>query len=147
MSEANKVVAKRKPTKGEDKIRKIQMFKETVNNAINDATEFDKAILESNDLYINKLCEADNTEYEILKLNMEKAESGEERAAIRERIAEIKKERYAKDTENKQFYERQQESHRNHSLKILGSLAVVSGLVYRFRKPLAEAGKKLITKI
>ena len=91
--------------------------------------------------------EADNAEYEILKLNMEKAESDEERAAIRKRIAEMQKERYVKDTENKQFYERQQESHRNHNLKILGSLAVVSGLVYTFRKPLAEAGKKLITKI
>ena len=142
MSESKKVVAKRRPTKGEDKIRKIQMFKETANNAISDATEFDKAILESNEVYVNKLCEADNTEYEILKLNMEKAESDEERAAIRKRIAEMQKERYAKDTENKQF-----ESHRNHNMKILGSLAVVSGLVYTFRKPLAEAGKKLITKI
>lgn len=68
-------------------------------------------------------------------------------AYIRKRIAEMQKERYAKDTENKQFYERQQEGHRNHNMKILGSLAVVSGLVYTFRKPLAEAGKKLITKI
>ena len=141
MSESKKVVAKRRPTKGEDKIRKIQMFKETANNAISDATEFDKAILESNEVYVNKLCEADNAEYEILKLNMGKAESDEERAAIRKRIAEMQKERYAKDTENKQFYERQ------HNMKILGSLAVVSGLVYTFRKPLAEAGKKLITKI
>jgi len=74
-------------------------------------------------------------------------ESDEERAAIRKRIAEMQKERYAKDTENKQFYEKQRESHRNHNMKILGSLAVVSGLVYTFRKPLAEAGKKLITKI
>ena len=65
MSESKKVVAKRRPTKGEDKIRKIQMFKETANNAISDATEFDKAILESNEVYVNKLCEADNAEYEI----------------------------------------------------------------------------------
>lgn len=147
MSESKKVVAKRRPIKSEDKIRKIQMFKETANNAISDATEFDKAILESNEVYVNKLCEADNAEYEILKLNMEKAESDEERVAIRKRIAEMQKERYAKDTENKQFYERQQESHRNFDMKILGLLAVVSGLVYTFRKPLAEARKKLITKI
>lgn len=38
MSESKKVVAKRRPTKGEDKIRKIQMFKETANNAISDAS-------------------------------------------------------------------------------------------------------------
>lgn len=147
MSESKKVDVKRSPTKSEDKISKIQMFKETANNAISDATEFDKTILKSNEEYVNKLCEADNAEYEILKLNMEKAESNEERSTIRKRMVEMQKERYAKDTENKQFYERQQENHRNHNLKILGSLAVVSGLVYTFRKPLAEAGKKLITKI
>lgn len=147
MSELKKEVVKRRKTKEEDKIRKIQMFKETVNNFISDATEFDKAVLELNEVYVNKLCEADKAEYEILKLNMEKAESDEERAAIRIRIAEMQKERYAKDTENKQFYERQQENHRKNSLKILGSLAVVSGLAYRFKKPLAEEGKKLIKKI
>ncbi len=147
MNESKKVDVKRSPTKSEDKISKIQMFKETANNAISDATEFDKTILKSNEEYVNKLCEADNAEYEILKLNMEKAESNEERSTIRKRMVEMQKERYAKDTENKQFYERQQENHRNHNLKILGSLAVVSGLVYTFRKPLAEAGKKLITKI
>ena len=147
MNESKKVDVKRSPTKSEDKISKIQMFKETANNAISDATEFDKTILKSNEEYVNKLCEADNAEYEILKLNMEKAESNEERSTIRKRMVEMQKERYAKDTENKQFYERQQENHRNHNLKILGSLAVVSGLVYTFRKPLAEAGKTLITKI
>ena len=147
MNESKKVDVKRSPTKSEDKISKIQMFKETANNAISDATEFDKTILKSNEEYVNKLCEADNAEYEILKLNMEKAESNEERSTIRKRMVEMQKERYAKDTENKQFYERQQENHRNHNLKILGSLAVVSGLVYTFRKPLAESGKKLITKI
>lgn len=147
MNESKKVDVKRSPTKSEDKISKIQMFKETANNAISDATEFDKTIIKSNEEYVNKLCEADNAEYEILKLNMEKAESNEERSTIRKRMVEMQKERYAKDTENKQFYERQQENHRNHNLKILGSLAVVSGLVYTFRKPLAEAGKKLITKI
>ena len=133
--------------KAEDSIRKMTIYKDSAVNAMKDSLEFDKKIVESNDEYIKKLREADATEYDILKANMEKAESDEERAAIRKRIAEMQKERYAKDTENKQFYERQQESHRNHSLKILGSLAVVSGLVYTFRKPLAEAGKKLITKI
>lgn len=146
MIESNKRVVKRSRTKGEDKICKIQIFKDTANNVISDATEFDKAILESNEVYINKLYEADNAEYEILKINMEKAESEEERTAIRKRISEMQKKRYAKDTENKHFYEKQQKSHRNNSLKILGSLAVVSGLVYRFRKPFAEAGKKLISK-
>ena len=56
------------------------------------------------------------------------------------------KERYAKDTENKTFYEKQQEAHRSHNLKILGSAAIVSGLVYKYRKPLMDMGRKLITK-
>ena len=147
MEDKKQVISKRKANNNVDKIRKIQMFKETANNAMQDATEFDKTIIESNDEYINRLCEADAAEYELLKMNMDKAESEGEREAIRKRMAEMKQERYHKDTENIQFCERQQESHRNHNIKILGSLAVVSGLVYTFRKPLAEAGKKLITKI
>ena len=55
--------------------------------------------------------------------------------------------RYKKDTENKEFYEKQQESHRNHNLKILTSVAIITGLAYKFRKPLMNAGKALITKI
>ena len=62
---------KRKANKNVDKIRKIQMFKETANNAMQDATEFDKTIIESNDEYINRLCEADAAEYELLKMNMD----------------------------------------------------------------------------
>ena len=147
MIESNKRVVKRSRTKGEDKICKIQIFKDTANNVISDATEFDKAILESNEVYINKLYEADNAEYEIIKINMEKAESEEERTAIRKRISEMQKKRYAKDTENKHFYEKQQESHRNHNLKILASVAVITGLAYKFRKPLMNAGKALITKV
>lgn len=99
-----------------------------------------------NDGYMKKLCEVDSTEYEILKMNMEKAETAEERKAIRKRMAEMDKERYAKDAENKAFYEKQQETHRNHNIKILGSVAIVSGLVYKCRKPLMDMGKKLITK-
>lgn len=79
--------------------------------------------------------------------NMEKAESEEERSAIRSRLAEMNAQRYKKDTENKEFYEKQQESHRNHNLKILTSVAVITGLAYKFRKPLMNAGKALITKV
>ena len=76
---------------------------------------------------------------------MAKAESVEERQAIRDRMAEMKKERYEKDTENKSFYETQQSSHKNYTLQILGSTAIVAGL-YKFRKPLLGIGKKLISK-
>ena len=78
---------------------------------------------------------------------MEKAESEEERSAIRSRLAEMNAQRYKKDTENKEVYEKQQESHRNHNLKILTSVAVITGLAYKFRKPLMNAGKALITKV
>lgn len=133
--------------KAEDSIRKMTIYKDSAVNAMKDSLEFDKKIVESNDEYIKKLREADATEYDILKANMEKAESEEERSAIRSRLAEMNAKRYKKDTENKEFYEKQQESHRNHNLKILTSVAIITGLAYKFRKPLMNAGKALITKI
>lgn len=133
--------------KAEDSIRKMTIYKDSAVNTMKDSLEFDKKIVESNDEYIKKLREADATEYDILKANMEKAESEEERSAIRSRLAEMNAQRYKKDTENKEFYEKQQESHRNHNLKILTSVAVITGLAYKFRKPLMNAGKALITKV
>lgn len=146
MPNNTKPVSKRRFNKSEEHMRKVHVYKDTAINAMQDASQFDTTIVESNDGYMEKLKEAYSTEYEILKMNMEKADSAEEREAIRQRMAEMDKERYAKDTENKEFYEKQQESHRNHNLKILGSVAVVTGLVYKFRKPIMEAGKKLVTR-
>lgn len=146
MPNNTKPVSKHRFNKSEEHMRKVHVYKDTAINAMQDASQFDTTIVESNDGYMEKLKEADSTEYEILKMNMEKADSAEEREAIRQRMAEMDKERYAKDTENKEFYEKQQESHRNHNLKILGSVAVVTGLVYKFRKPIMEAGKKLVTR-
>jgi hypothetical protein len=96
---------------------------------------------------MEKLREADSSEYEILKINMEKAESPEEREDIRNRMAEMDKEHCAKDSENKAFYEKQQEAHRNYNSMILGSVALVSGLIYFYRKPLMDMGKKMITMV
>lgn len=146
MSNSTKPVSKRRFNKSEEHMRKVHVYKDTALNAMQDASEFDTTIVELNDAYMEKLREADSTEYEILKLNMEKAETAEERETIRKRMAEMDKERYAKDTENKTFYEKQQEAHRSHNLKILGSVAIVSGLVYKYRKPLMDMGRKLITK-
>lgn len=147
MDNSNLKIVKRHNGNNTGIIQKVHMYKDIANNAMKDALEFDKKIIESNDTYIDKLRLANSTEYEILKINMEKAESSEEREAIRKRMAEMDKEHYTKDTENKAFYRQQQESHRNYNLKILGSVAVVSGLVYKFRKPILEAGKKLIKRI
>lgn len=91
--------------KAEDSIRKMTIYKDSAVNAMKDSLEFDKKIVESNDEYIKKLREADATEYDILKANMEKAESEEERSAIRSRLAEMNAQRYKKDTENKEFYQ------------------------------------------
>lgn len=147
MGEAKNKGIKRHFNKNEEHMRKVHMYKDAAVNAMKDASDFDNTIIESNEDYIEKLCQADSTEYEILKINMEKAESAEEREAIRDRMAEMDRERYYKDTENKQFFEGQQESHRNHNMKILGSIIIVSGLVYTFRKPIMAAGKSLITKL
>lgn len=147
MENTKKSLIRQPGRKAEDSIRKMTIYKDSAVNAMKDSLEFDKKIVESNDEYIKKLREADATEYDILKANMEKAESEEERSAIRSRLAEMNAQRYKKDTENKEFYEKQQESHRNHNLKILTSVAVITGLAYKFRKPLMNAGKALITKI
>lgn len=147
MSNSIKQVSKRHFNKSEEFMRKVHIFKDAANNAMQDAYNFDTSIVESNDGYIEKLREADRTEYEILMFNLEKAETAEEREAIRKRMAEMNKERYTKDTENKAFYERQQDAHRNHNLKILGALVIACGLVYKVRKPLINMGSKLITKV
>lgn len=147
MENTKKSFIRQPARKAEDSIRKMTIYKDSAVNAMKDSLEFDKKIVESNDEYIKKLREADATEYDILKANMEKAESEEERSAIRSRLAEMNAQRYKKDTENKEFYEKQQESHRNHNLKILTSVAIITGLAYKFRKPLMNAGKALITKI
>lgn len=147
MEDTKTSILKKPGMKNEDEIRKMHMYKDAAVNAMKDSLEFDKKIVESNDDYIKKLREADATEYDILKANMEKAETAEERAAIRERLAEMNVQRHAKDTENKEFYEKQQENHRNHDLKILTSVAVITGLAYKFRKPIMNAGKALIKKV
>lgn len=130
----------------EDIVPKINMYKDTAINAMKDVSEFDSMIIKSNDKYLGELLQADKSEYDILKENMERAETAEERQAIRTRMAEMKKERYEKDTENKIFCENQQTNHKGYTLQILGSVAVVAGLVATFRKPLVDVGKKLIAK-
>lgn len=132
--------------KSREAVHKVAMYKETAVNAIQKVTEFDSLIIASNDEYLDKLQQADSFEYEILKINMEKAETETERIAIRTRIAEMKRERYSKDAENKGFYEKQQSGHKNYTLQVLGSVAVVAGLVAKYRKPLMTAGQKLIMK-
>lgn len=132
-------------SKSESSFRKASLYKDATMNALKEVTEFDSKIINSNDKYLETLNEADSIEYEILKENMAKAEMEEERQAIRDRMAEMKKERYQKDTENKEFYEKQQNNHKNYTLQILVSVAVVAGVI-KFRKPIMDIGKKLITK-
>ena len=62
-------------------------------NALKEVTEFDSKIINLNGKYLETLNEADSNEYDILKENMAKAETEEERQVIRDRMAEMKKER------------------------------------------------------
>lgn len=142
--------ASAKPTKKYDKkhkdiIRK-NLYTETAKNAMKSVSEFDSMIIKANDNYIDVLVQADKPEYDILQENMAKADTAEERQAIRDRMAEMKKERYAKDTENKGFHENREKSYKNYTLQILTSVVAVTGLAYKYRKPLANMGKKLISK-
>ncbi len=100
-------MADTKISKRESSFRKANLYKDATMNALKEVTEFDSKIINSNDKYLEILKEADSIEYEILKENMAKAETEVERQAIRDRMAEMKKERYQKDTENKEFYEKQ----------------------------------------
>lgn len=145
MGDNTKTVTSRKRSKQNEKLKKFNVYKDTALSAIRDNTQFDTAIVKSNENYMIKLSEADKSEYELLKINMQKAESADEREKIRNYMVEMRKERDAKDTENKVFYEKLQENHENYNLKIIGSVAVVLGFAYKYRKPILDAGKKLIT--
>ncbi len=145
MGDNTKPVPSRKRSKQNEKLKKFNVYKDTALSAIRDNTQFDTAIVKSNENYMIKLSEADKSEYELLKINMQKAESADEREKIRNYMVEMRKERDAKDTENKVFYEKLQENHENYNLKIIGSVAVVLGFAYKYRKPILDAGKKLIT--
>lgn len=146
MTDTNRKISKRKDMKKEESMNKRSMYVDSAKNAMKNVSEFDAKIIESNDNYLGLLAQNDKIEYDILKENMMRAETESERQEIRKRLAEMKKERYAKDTENKQFYEMQQTSHKNYTLQVLTSVAVVTGLVHKYRKPIMDFGKKLITK-
>lgn len=139
-------VLARKSEKKDVKLRKLNMYKDVAKTSMDNISEFDKKILETNNEYPEKLCQADQPEYDILLENLKLADSEEERAAIRARMVEMKKERYQKDTENKEFCNKQQENHKYTILQIVGSVAIVTGIIYKFRKPLMEVGKKMIAK-
>lgn len=141
MGDNTKPVPSRKWSKQNEKLKKFNVYKDTALSAIRDNTQFDTAIVKLNENYMIKLREADKSEYELLKINMQKAESADEREKIRNYMVEMRKERDAKDTENKAFYEKLQENHENNNLKIIGSVAVVLEFAYKYRKPILDAGK------
>ncbi|MBD5499431.1 MAG: hypothetical protein HDR11_17070 [Lachnospiraceae bacterium] len=137
----------KKSGKNDFKLRKLNLYKDSAITAMDNISDFGKKVLDTNNEYLEKLCKADQPEYNILLENLKIANSEDERTAIRARMAEMKKERYQKDTENKEFCDRQRENHKHSILQIVGSVAVITGVVaYKFRKPLMEASKKLITK-
>lgn len=99
MVDNTKPVTSRKRSKQ----KKFNVYKDTALSAIRDNTQFDTAIVKSNENYMIKLNEADKSEYELLKINMQKAGSADEREKIRNHMVEMRKERDTKDTENKAF--------------------------------------------
>ena len=130
-------------------ILKYRGFKS--NRKSQDAKENGKLLsgIKSNEEYMERLTKSDKEEYDILKLNMQMAESESKRAAIRQAMADMRKDRVIKDTENKAFYEKQQKEHNENSRKILNSifwfLAIGSGVglgVY-YGRPMLMAGKRL----
>ena len=92
-------------------IKRAGIFKDAAIDTIKDSTAYDSMLMESNEEYMERLTKSDKEEYDILKLNMQMAESESERAAIRQAMADMRKDRVIKDTENKAFYEKQQKEH------------------------------------
>lgn len=145
MSESKSIVIK-ESNKNQNLMDKINVYKATAEKAMDDSSMFDAKLMDINSDYMNILVKTDQEEYNMLKINYEKADTPEERREIRERMKEMKKERYDKDSENKKFLKEQQSNHKNHNLQILGSIALVANLAYTFRKPIIKAGKSFITK-
>ena len=119
-------------------IQKINLYKDSVVKSMDKVTDFDKSVINSNGEYIKNLAQADKEEYEVLKENMKKADSSEERAAIRDRMKEMKKERYTKDAENKEFYDNQQKKHKDYMKQVLFTVAITAGVIYIYRKSSSE---------
>lgn len=78
MSE-NKPVSKRCYTRRQDDLSRCCVYRNAAISAMNDSTAFDSMLIESNKEYMDRLSKADSIEYEILRLNMEKAETDKER--------------------------------------------------------------------
>lgn len=97
-------------------ISEMNLSEDIAAKAMQNVHEIYSEMSRSNSEYMNKLVEADKAEYDVLVINMQKAESEEERANIRDRMKEMKKERYDMDTENKNF------------LKNLGILIICGGI-------------------
>lgn len=135
-----------KPSKSAVKLHKLSMFNDTATKAMDILNTSNTESLHANSIYLDELMKADSEEYKILLKNLEIADSPEERREIRDRMAEMKKERYDKDSENKTFLKEQQIEHRNNNLKILGAVAIASGLVVKYGKPLLKSGVSLLSK-
>lgn len=65
-------------------IKRAGIFKDAAIDTIKDSTAYDSMLMESNEEYMERLTKSDKEEYDILKLNMQMAESESERAAIRQ---------------------------------------------------------------
>lgn len=152
MSDIIKPVTKKHYSRGQNDIRRSCIYKDAALNMIKDSTAYGSMLIESNEEYMEHLTKSDKEEYDILKLNMMKSESEPERELIRREMADMREARTMKDTENKAFYERQQQEHSDNSRKILNSifLAVIIGSVggvgYKYRKPILATCKSLAIK-
>lgn len=120
---SNSTPVKRSPIKTED-LAKCNIYKEAATMAMRDSTAYDTMLMESSEEYMERLSKSDASEYEILKLNMQKATTPKEREAIRKALADMRKDRALKDTEHKTFCKDMQKEHNDNNKKILYSVIV-----------------------
>ena len=125
-------------------IRKIEIFKEAAVDEIKNSTELDKKIVEEKSTYREKISSSHTEEYKILAKNMEKADTPEERQAIRDQMESIRKDEREEAKDFNEFADNVHGNHHKHSMQVLGAIAITAGLV-KFRKPIMDFGKSLIS--
>ncbi|NDO45256.1 hypothetical protein [Clostridium sp. MD294] len=113
------------------KLHQLDIYKDIVQTGMNNLSNYDMQIIDDNAEYLEKLYKANQPAYDILFENMKNADSPEERADIRKTIIEIQRNSCSKDTENKEFYSKCQESHTDNIFQIFKCVSYVLTVVVR----------------
>lgn len=112
-------------------IKRAGIYKDAAIDTIKDSTAYDSMLMESNEEYMERLTKADKEKYDILRLNMQMTESESERASIRQVMADMRKDRVIKDTENMAFYVKLQNVNGKYFSTNFGNyFSIITGILF-----------------